>query len=318
MAKLQKTQQSLSITQGSTTQRWGERVVVGCLTLSGLFAIFIVSLVFGFLVKMGLPAIREVGLSEFLMGKRWIPSSPNPGYGALSMLYGTAMVSTAALVIAIPWGVGTALYLSEVAPSKIREAIKPALEILAGIPSVVIGFIALVIISPKVAMFFSLSNGLTALTGAIMLAIMALPTVVSISEDSLNSVPKEYRDAAFALGASRWQTMTRITLPAAKSGIIAAIMLGFGRAVGETMTVLMATGNSLAIPVKERFGIQLPNFLTSIRTLTATIAIEGSDVPWGSLHYHSLFVLGAMLFVITFIVNLIADLALNRNQGGVN
>ena len=317
MSQLQiTTQPDLDITKGGKTQNWREKAVLGVLTLNGLFAVVVVILVFGFLVMQGLPAIREVGLVEFMLGKRWIPSSPIPGYGALSMIFGTVLVSIAALVVAVPWGIATALFLAEVAPPKVREVVKPFLEMLAGIPSVVIGFIALVVVAPGIASLFGLSNGLTALTGALMLGIMALPTIVSISEDSLKSVPNDYRDAALALGASKWQTMTRVTLPAAKSGIIAAVMLGFGRAVGETMTVLMATGNSLAMPLKEHFGITVPNYLTSIRTLTATIAIEGLDTAWGSLHYSSLFVLGAMLFVLTFIINFVADMAMTRVKGG--
>ncbi len=304
------------LTCGAKSQKWYEKAVLGVLTLNGLFAVVVVVTIFGFLLQKGLPAIQEVGLKEFLTSVRWIPSSPNPGYGALSMIVGTLMVSIAALVVAVPWGVGTAMFLAEVAPGKIREFIKPMLEILAGIPSVVIGFIALVVVAPWIARTFELSNGLTALTGALMLGIMALPTIVSISEDAFKAVPNDYRDAALALGASRWQTMIRVTFPAAKSGIIAAVMLGFGRAVGETMTVLMATGNSLALPMQEFLGIKLPNYLASIRTLTATIAIEGLDVPWGSLHYRSLFVLGAMLFVLTFVINFVADIVLNKAQGG--
>lgn len=317
MTQLQlNTRTQTDITRGSRGQRWQEKAIVSGLTLNGLFAVLVVVLIFGFLIRQGWPAIQAVGLKEFLLAKRWMPSAPVPGYGALPMLLGSLMVASAALLVAVPWGVCTALYLAEMAPAKVREVVKPMLEILASIPSVVVGFLALVIIAPQIAKLFGLSNGLTALTGALMLGIMALPTIVSISEDSLKAVPRDYRDAALALGANEWQTMTRITLPAAKSGIIAAIMLGFGRAVGETMTVLMATGNALAMPLKEHFGIQLPNYLTSIRTLTATIAIEGSDVAWGSLHYHALFVIGAMLFVLTFVVNFIADLALQRVQQG--
>lgn len=297
-------------------QKWHEKILPGIFTLNGVIAILIVALIFGFLVKQSLPAIQQVGLKEFLTGQRWTPSSPVPGFGALSMVVGTVMVSLAALVLAVPWGVGTAMFLAEVSPGKVREAVKPILEILAGIPSVVIGFIALVTVGPWIARTFGLSNGLTALTGALMLGIMALPTVISIAEDAFKAVPKGYRDAALALGASRWQTMIRVTLPAARSGIIAAVMLGFGRAVGETMTVLMATGNSLAMPLTDFIGIKLPNYLASIRTLTATIAIEGLDVAWGSLHYHSLFVLGAILFVLTFAIDYIADIALNKMPGG--
>lgn len=309
-------QKTYDVSRGGKGQKWHEKAVLGVLTLNGLFAVVVVALVCGFLIRQGMPALQQVGLKEFITGQRWIPSSPFPGYGALSMIVGTLMVSLAALAIAVPWGVGGAMFLAEVSPWLIREIIKPFLEVLAGIPSVVVGFIALVTLAPWVAGTFGLSNGLTALTGALMLGVMALPTIVSISEDAFNAVPNDYRNAALALGATRWQTMTRVTLPAARSGIIAAVMLGFGRAVGETMTVLMATGNSLNLPMRDLFGFKLPDYLASIRTLTATIAIEGLDVAWGSLHYHSLFVLGAMLFALTFVINFIADIALNKTQGG--
>lgn len=297
-------------------QKWRENAISALLTLNGLLAVIVVALIFGYLLRQGYPALRELGIVEFLTGSRWMPYSPNPGYGALPMILGSLFVSLAALVLAVPWGIATALYLAEVASPKVREIVKPVLEIIASVPSVVIGFLALVVVAPLVARTFGLSNGLTGLTGAIMLGIMALPTIVSISEDALKAVANDYRQAALALGASPWQTMIRVTLPAARSGIIAAVMLGFGRAIGETMTVLMATGNALAVPLKSIWGIQLPDYLTSVRTLTATIAIEGLEVAWGSLHYHSLFVLGALLFLITFSVNLLADLFLNRSVIG--
>ncbi|PYZ93953.1 phosphate ABC transporter permease subunit PstC [Salipaludibacillus keqinensis] len=281
----------------------------------GSIAIFVLLLILFFLIREGSGAIREVGIMEFLTGTRWYPSSPQgAGYGALPFILGSLMVTTGALVIAIPWGIFTAIFIAEIAPRRVREILKPAVEVLAIFPSVVLGFIALVILSPIVANVFGLSNGLTALTASVILSVMALPTIISISEDSIKSVPKDYREAAYALGATRWETIKTITVPAAKSGIVAGVMLGFGRAVGETMTVLMAAGNAINMPITEFLGVTLPNFLTSVRTLTANIAIEGSDVPWGSLHYSSLFVIALILFVITFIVNLIADLLISRQR----
>lgn len=285
-------------------------------TINGALAIIILLLIFFFLLKEGYPAISEIGLGEFLFKTRWMPGSQDPGYGTLALVLSTLIVALGAMIISIPWGVIAAGYISDVAPRKIKEILKSTVEMLAVFPSVVLGFIALTTIAPIVARTFGLSNGLTALTGSIMLSIMALPTIISISEDALNSVPREYKEAAIALGATRWEVLKKVTYPSASSGILAAIMLGFGRAIGETMTVLMATGNSLALPMTDVYGIPFPDFLTSVRTLTATIAIEGSDVPWGSLHYHSLFVVGAILFVLTFVINLVADLAINRFYGG--
>jgi len=215
------------------------------------------------------------------------------------------MVTLGALVIAIPIGIGVAAYLSDVAHWKVREIVKPIIEILAGIPSVVIGFLGIVLFGPAIAKVFGVSHGLNALNGSILLAIMALPTIISISEDSLSAVPRAYAEASLALGASRWQTLIRVRIPASLSGIIAAVMLGMGRAIGETMTVLMATGNAPAFP---------RGFLSSIRTLTSTIAIELGEVPYYTTHYYALFALGLALFMITFVVNLISDIILHKYQ----
>lgn len=281
----------------------------------GLIAVFVLFLILFFLIHEGSYAMREVGFIEFITTTRWYPSSPQEaGYGALPFIMSSLMVTVGALIIAIPWGIFTAIFIAEIAPPKVREFLKPAVEILAIFPSVILGFIALVILSPIVANLFNLSNGLTALTASIILSVMALPTIISIAEDSIKSVPKDYREAAYALGASRWETIKMVTAPAAKSGIMAGVMLGFGRAVGETMTVLMAAGNAIDMPVREFFGVVVPDFLTSVRTLTANIAIEGSDVAWGSLHYSSLFVLALILFIITFIVNMIADNLINKQR----
>lgn len=290
-----------------------EKVIEKVLLLTGLSSIFFLVLIFAFLVKEAAPAILEIGLREFITGTRWLPASKNPGYGALPLIIGTSMVTFLALFIAVPWGVATAAYISEVAHPRMKDILKSTIEMLALFPSVVIGFLALVVVAPMIARIFGLSNGLTALTGGVMLAIMAMPTIVSISEDAFYAVPNSYREAAYAMGASKWQTVRHVTLPAAASGIIAAVMLGLGRAIGETMTVLMATGNSISMPLR---GI-LPDYTASVRTMTADIAIEAAEVPWGSLHWHALFVIAAMLFVMTFIPNLVADIVLHRFEEGL-
>ncbi|MGB9893758.1 MAG: phosphate ABC transporter permease subunit PstC, partial [Candidatus Saccharicenans sp.] len=206
---------------------------------------------------------------------------------------------------AFPVGVAVAAYLSDVASPRAREIIKPVVELLAAIPSVVVGFIGITIVGPLIAKIFHLSHGLTALNGSLLLAVMALPTIISISEDSLNAVPVSYVEASLALGANRWQTLIRVKIPAAISGIIASLMLGMGRVIGETMTVLMATGNARAFP---------HGFLQSVRTLTATIAIELGEVPYYTTHYYALFAIGLVLFIMTFFVNLAADLILEKQN----
>ncbi|WP_018921602.1 phosphate ABC transporter permease subunit PstC [Salsuginibacillus kocurii] len=302
------------LTQRSFKSNVVDYVMARLFTLFGSIAIIILALILFFLVREAIPAIREIGLAEFLFGQRWYPSSSDPGFGALPFILSSLMVTTGALFIAIPWGVFTAIFIAEIAPRRVRETLKPVIETLAIFPSVVLGFIALVIIAPITAQVFNLSNGLNAFTASVILSVMALPTIISIAEDALKSVPRAHREAAYALGASRWETIRNVTLPAAMSGIFAGMMLGFGRAVGETMTVLMAAGNAIDMPVTEFFGVWLPEFLQSVRSLTANIAIEGSDVPWGSLHYSALFVTAIILFVITFIVNLTADFLMARQR----
>ena len=273
---------------------------------NGILAVFILIGIFFFLFYSAIPAFREINIAEFLTSKNWDPTSPvKEEYGIVSMVMSTFMVTLGALVIAIPIGIGVAAYLSDVAHWKVREIVKPIIEILAGIPSVVIGFLGIVLFGPAIAKVFGVSHGLNALNGSILLAIMALPTIISISEDSLSAVPRAYAEASLALGASRWQTLIRVRIPASLSGIIAAVMLGMGRAIGETMTVLMATGNAPAFP---------RGFLSSIRTLTSTIAIELGEVPYYTTHYYALFALGLALFMITFVVNLISDIILHKYQ----
>jgi phosphate transport system permease protein len=273
---------------------------------NGILAVFILIGIFFFLLYTAIPAFREINIAEFFTSKNWDPTSPvKEEYGIVSMIVSTFMVTLGALIIAIPIGIGVAAYLSDVAHWKVREIVKPIIEILAGIPSVVIGFLGIILFGPAIARVFGVSHGLNALNGSILLAIMSLPTIISISEDSLNAVPRAYAEASLALGASRWQTLIRVRIPAALSGIIAAVMLGMGRAIGETMTVLMATGNAPAFP---------KGFLSSIRTLTSTIAIELGEVPYYTTHYYALFALGLVLFIITFVVNLISDIILHKYQ----
>jgi len=272
---------------------------------NGLLSILILLGIFFILFKDGLPALIELGVGSFL-SMIWNPTSfVLETYGMGAMIISTLMVTFLALLFAVPVGLGCAAYLSEVAPNWVREILKPVIEILAGIPSVVLGFLGIVVIGPWIARVFHLPNGLNALNGAILLAVMSLPTIISISEDAISSVPRAYKEASLALGASRWQTLMRVVVPSALSGIIASVMLGMGRAIGETMTVLMATGNAQSVP---------HHFLDAVRTMTATIAIELGEVPFGSEHYHGLFVIGFVLFVMTFLVNLIADIVLAKYQ----
>jgi phosphate transport system permease protein len=273
---------------------------------NGILAVFILMGIFFFLLYTAIPAFREIDIKEFFTSKNWNPTSPvKEEYGIVSMIFSTFLVTLGALAIAVPIGIGVASYLSDVAHWKVREIVKPIIEILAGIPSVVIGFLGIVLFGPAIAKITGQSHGLNAINGSILLAVMALPTIISISEDSLNAVPRAYKEASLALGASRWQTLMRVKIPAALSGIIAAVMLGMGRAIGETMTVLMATGNAPAFP---------SGFLSSIRTMTATIAIELGEVPYYTTHYYALFAIGLVLFIITFFVNLISDLVLHKFQ----
>ncbi len=277
--------------------------------LSGLLSIFILLGIFYLLFSNSYPALRDVGIKAFFSRGYWNPTAYSvPQYSILNLIKGTFMVGAGSLLFVVPLGVACAAYLAEVAAPREREIFKPVIEILAGIPSVVLGFFGLVVVAPLLSRIFGLPNGINALNGSILVGIMALPTVISLAEDAISAVPQEYRHASLALGATRWQTLKNVTVPAALSGILAASLLGMGRAIGETITVLMATGNALADP---------SSFLDSVRTLSANIAIEMGEVPRGSLHFHSLFVVGLVLFLITFIVNLLADIIFNRYREGV-
>jgi phosphate transport system permease protein len=268
---------------------------------SGLSAIAFVLLIFAFLVREGVPAFFEVKPSV-LLSARWYPIESY--FGLWPLILGSALVTLGAAALAVPTGLLAAVFVAEVSPRWLREIVKPMIEVLAGIPSVVLGFMGMLLLSPLVRQVFNAPTGLTAFSGSLVLAYMALPTIISVAEDALDSVPRAYRDAALALGATRWQTIWRVTVPAARSGILTAMMLGIGRAIGETMAVMMITGNAARIP------LTLDSFMRPVRTMTATIAAEMGEVAQGSMHFHVLFAIGILLFVITFLVNLAASLAI--------
>ena len=266
-------------------------------------SILIVGLIFLFLFKEAGPFVLEPGLAR-LWDSQWIPVSfQEEHFGIGPLLSGSALVTVLAMLVTVPVSVLVAIYIAEVASPVEREILKPFIEILASIPSVVLGFFGLIVVAPLLKEFFGLSTGLTALTGALLLALMAIPTVISISEDALGSVPYALKNASLALGASHLQTIFRVTLPAALPGIVAAVMLGIGRVIGETMAVLMVTGNSAIVTFSP---------LQSVRTMTATIAAEMGEVPFGSMHYQALFWIGIVLLFITFLLNLVAQGVLKK------
>jgi phosphate transport system permease protein len=273
--------------------------------LCGILAVIFVALIFLFLLREGISFFTSYSPFSFVGGAYWYPTSDPPQFGILSLIVGSLFVTLLAACIAIPLGVMTALFIAEIAPKWLKEVLKTVIELLAAIPSVVIGFIGMVTVVPFVRQALNLPTGLSAFSGALMLAFMALPTIVSISEDAIRSVPWAYKEGAIALGATRWQTMYRIVLPAALPGIVGAVMLGIGRVIGETMAVMMITGNAAHIPG----GIFDP-----VRTMTATIAAEMGETVKGSLHYEALFAIGLVLFVITFIVYFVADTFLRKSR----
>jgi len=268
-------------------------------------SILILFLIFFFLFREGAGIFSYVNIFDFILGKKWLPASEPPQFGALPLIIGSLVVTMGAGVIAIPVGIGIAVFLAEVAPRSVREISKAIIELLAGIPSVVYGFIGLTILAPLIKDILDLPSALCAFTASVVLAIMALPTVVSISEDALDAVPRDYREASLALGATKWETTLRVVLPSARSGLLAASMLGLGRAIGETMAVLMVAGNATLIPY---------SIFDPVRTITADIAAEMGETVQGGVHYQALFGLGMVLFAITFVINLITDLVFAKTS----
>ena len=273
-------------------------------------AILAASVIFGILAILllyGLQAFVDVNPLRFLTGTVWNPDAyGEPKYGIIPLAVGSLFATIIALAIAMPTGIASALFISEKLQGKSKMAVKTLVEILAGIPSVVIGFFGLTFISWAITKVFRVYSGLNLFNGGILLAMMSLPTIISVSEDALRAVPASYREAALALGSHNWQAATRVILPVAKPGIVAALMLGFGRAIGETMAVLMVAGNA---PIIAR------SLFDPVRTMTTTIAIELGEVPFGTTHFYSLFALGLLLFAITLGTNLLAESMLKREQG---
>jgi len=286
-------------------RRVKEFFIENLIFISGITSILFVVLIFVFLLKEGFSLFQTFPFGEFIFGTGWYPISEPPRFGIVPLVCGSLLVTLGAIVIAVPVSVAAALYISELAHARIKDILKAGIEMLAAIPSVVLGFIGMVTLVPFVRSFFHIPTGLTALSGSIMLAFMAMPTIITIAEDAINAVPKPFKEGALALGATRWQMMHKIVLVAASPGILAAIMLGIGRVIGETMAVMMITGNSAVIP---------HSFLQPVRTMTATIASEMGETVYGSDHYFALFALGIVLFIITFIINFLADLFLHRKK----
>ena len=271
------------------------RVVLTMVAFSSL--VFLVGIVL-VLFREGLPIFRKIGLAHFIFGRDWYPTYDPPSFGILPLMAASFLVTVGAMVVAIPIGVASAITISQVLPGRVRGIVKPVVELLAGVPSVVYGLFGMQVMAPLVMNVFGLPTGLTALTASIILGIMALPTVVSIAEDALSAVPGTYREASYALGATRWETISRVLVPAASSGIVTASLLGMGRAIGETMTVLMVAGGAAVVPT---------SFLQPVRPMTATIAAEMGEAPVGGSHYHALFAIAIVLFVVTLAFNMVAD-----------
>lgn len=284
-------------------QKFREKLIEYFLSLNGLMAVIILIGIFVFLSVIGLAAFKEISLSDFL-GTEWDPTSyAGPKWGILSMLMGTAYIVVGAMAIAVPIGIATSIYISEIASKKVREILKPIIEMISAVPSVVLGLFGLIFLAPLITELFNISSGLNALSASILIAIMALPTIISISEDIIREVPKSYQEASLALGATKWETIKKVVLPAASSGIFASVMLALGRVIGETMLVLMVAGNAKAFP---------GSFLDPVRPLTANIAIEIKEVVAGSLHYEALFATGLLLFLLTFVINLFSDIIIQK------
>ena len=283
--------------------RWCEPAIEAIIRLCGISAIIFVFGIFFFVFREGMGFFfGGLDIVEFLTSPEWYPTSiSNKRYGVLALIAGTFSVTVLAMALAVPFGLGAAIFVSEFCGPKLKETLKIVIELLAAIPSVVWGFIGLTVMNALIIKIFNVPIGLTMLNGGIILALMSVPIIVSIGEDALKAVPDSYREAAEALGATRWQVIYRVLLPTAKNGLLAAVLLGVGRAVGETMAVLMTTGHAVNMPNSP---------FDSVRTLTATIAAELGEAAVGSDHYRVLFIIGVLLFTITFIVNFVTDLVI--------
>jgi phosphate transport system permease protein len=280
-----------------------EKIFEKFFLIVGLTCLLVLLLIMIFLFSEGLPILKDVNVKDFILGTQWYPTSGTPRFGILPLITASVVVTLLASLFAVPLSLAIAVYLAELAAPRAREIVKPVIELIASIPSVIIGFFGMVVVAPFLQDYFNLDTGLNMFNAALMLAFMAVPTIASISEDAISSVPVSLKEASFALGANRWQTIFHITIPAALSGIWTAVILGISRVIGETMVVLMVAGGAAVMP-KSMFD--------AVRPLTSNIAAEMAEAPVGGSHYHALFAIGIILFVITFIFNIIADYLSNK------
>jgi phosphate transport system permease protein len=291
-----------------TTDWYIDKIVQVLIFICGISAIILIIGIFVFITKEGYAFIAQMDWGEFFLTSYWFPSDEDdPEFGILALIAGTASVTGLAMIVAIPFSLGGAVFIAEFTTGKTREFLKILVELLAAIPSVVWGFIGLTIMNPLIIQLFDVPVGLNVLNAGIILGLMAAPIMTSIAEDALKAVPDRYREAAEAMGATRWQVIVKVVLPAAKNGLLGAVLLGVGRGFGETMAVLMATGHSVNIP---------DSLFDSVRALTATIAAELGETAVGSEHYQALFAIGIFLFIITFVINLCADLIVRGVRKG--
>ncbi len=274
-------------------------------TLAGLSSLLIMAFIVLFLFREGLGLFTTVDLGSFIGGKLWYPTYDPPDFGILPLIAGSVAVTALSSALAVPLGLGSAFYLSEVASRRLREVVKPAVELLAGLPSVVLGFVGMVVLAPLMQKWWDIPTGLNLLNASLMLAVMAVPTITSLAEDALQSVPEELVQASLALGATRWETLVRVKIPGALSGMGTGVILGMSRAMGETMVVLMVAGGAAMIP---------GSVFDSVRPLPATIAAEMGEAPVGGEHYFALFAIGIVLFLLTLAFNLVASLISVRFQ----
>jgi phosphate transport system permease protein len=275
-----------------------ETVIKGILAVFAFTSVLTLALIVLFLFREGIPIFKEVSVSDFIFGKEWYPTYDPPSYGIWPLIIGSAVVTLCSCLLAVPLGVLSAVYIAEIAPSSIKDIAKSTIELLAGLPSVVLGFFGMVVVAPFLQETFDLPTGLNIVNASVILAIMAVPTISSISEDALYAVPQEFKDASYALGATKYETIIKVIIPAALSGISTAVILGMARAIGETMVVLMVAGGAAAVP---------ESIFDSVRPMPASIAAEMGEAPFGGGHYHALFATGIVLFILTLVFNLIAD-----------
>lgn len=280
-----------------------EIIIQSVFFVIALVSVIVLGLIVFSLFREGIPLFRHVSVKDFVFGMEWYPTFDPPSFGIFPLIVGSLIVTLFATVIAVPFGVLAAIYISEIAPQKIKIILKSIIELLAGLPSVVLGFFGMVIVAPWLQDTFDLPTGLNIVNASVILAIMAIPTISSISEDALYAVPQEFKEASYALGATKFETIAKVIFPAALSGISTAVMLGMARAIGETMVVLMVAGGAAAIP---------ESLFDSVRPMPASIAAEMGETPYGSLHYHALFAIGMVLFLLTLMFNLVADYVSHR------